>query len=161
MLRLIKSIHAIGYGFNAIAGTALVSMMLLTCADVIMRMFGNPITGTYEIVGFLGTVIVAFAMAYTSMERSHVAVEVVFDLFPQRLQILIAILDDIIGAGLFGLICWQCFIYGSDLRQSGEVSMTIGMPVYPFAYGIALGSALLSLLLLAESARSMRRVLKS
>ena len=160
MLRLIKSVHALGYGFNIIAGTALVAMMLLTCADVIMRLFGSPITGTYEIVGFLGTVIIAFAMAYTSMEHGHVAVEVVFDLFPQSLQTFIAVLDDLIGAGLFGLICWQCFVYGNDLRHSGEVSMTIGMPTYPFAYGIALGCALLSLLLLVESTRSMRRVVK-
>jgi TRAP-type C4-dicarboxylate transport system permease small subunit len=160
MLRLIKSVHAAGYGFNIIAGTALVSMMLLTCADVIMRLFGRPITGTYEIVGFLGTLIVAFAMAYTSMERGHVAVEVVFDLFPQRLQIFVAVLGDLIGAGLFGLIGWQCLVYGNDLRHSGEVSMTIGMPTYPFAYGIGLGCALLSLLLIAESTRSMRRVVK-
>jgi TRAP-type C4-dicarboxylate transport system permease small subunit len=160
MLRLIKSVHAAGYGFNIIAGTALVSMMLLTCADVIMRLFGSPITGTYEVVGFLGTLVVAFALAYTSMERGHVAVEVVFDLFPEKMKIFIATLDDLIGAGLFGLIFWQCLAYGNDLRRSGEVSMTIGMPTYPFAYGIALGCALLSLLLLAESARSMRRVVK-
>jgi TRAP-type C4-dicarboxylate transport system permease small subunit len=160
MLRLIRSVHAIGHGFKVVAAAAVVLMMLLTCADVIMRLFGSPITGTYEIVGFLGTIVVAFALAYTSMERGHVAVEVVFDLFPEKMKIFIATLDDLIGAGLFGLIFWQCLAYGNDLRHSGEVSMTLGMPTYPFAYGIALGCAMLSLVLLTESARSMRRVVK-
>jgi len=28
--------------------------MLLTCADVVMRLFDRPIPGTYELVGYLG-----------------------------------------------------------------------------------------------------------
>jgi len=38
---------------NIMAGMALVAMTALTCIDVILRLFGHPILGTYEIVGLL------------------------------------------------------------------------------------------------------------
>ena len=63
-----------------VAGAAIIGMMLLTCADVILRYFRMPIPGTYELVCFLGAVAVAFAMAYTSLERGHVSVSFVVQL---------------------------------------------------------------------------------
>ena len=72
-----------------VAGTAIVAMMLLTCADVVLRYFRRPIPGTYELVCFLGAVAVSFAMAHTSIEKGHVSVSFIVSLFPSRLQILV------------------------------------------------------------------------
>jgi len=55
-----------------VAGTAIVAMMLLTCADVVLRYLRRPIPGTYELVCFLGAAAVAFAIAYTFVEKGHV-----------------------------------------------------------------------------------------
>ena len=66
----------------------------------------------------------------------------------------------LIGAALFGLITWQSLVYAADMRQSGEVSVTLTMPIYPFIYGIAAGSALLVLVLLLDSLRSAIRTVK-
>ena len=62
------------------------------------------------------------------------------------------------GTILFGLIAWQSVAYAIDLRQSHEVSLTIQMPIYPFAYGIAIGCGLLCLILLFESITSIKRM---
>jgi TRAP-type C4-dicarboxylate transport system permease small subunit len=150
-------IHQIGYGFNSVAAGAIVIMMLLTCADVVLRLFGHPILGTYEMVGFLGTVIIAFALAYTSIERGHIAVEILMDRLPAKIQSIVEGFNNLIGAGLFLLIAWQSSIYAWDLKTSGEVSLTLAIPTYPFVYGIAAGCALLALVLTAESLSSFRR----
>ena len=98
-------------------------MMLLTCADVVLRLFGSPIPGTYEMVGFLGAVIIAFALAYTSLEKGHIAVEILVDRLPREAAgMSIEAVTSLIGASLFGLLTWQSLIYAADLRQSGEVS---------------------------------------
>jgi TRAP-type C4-dicarboxylate transport system permease small subunit len=39
-----------------VAGTAIFLMMVLTCADVVLRFLRRPIPGTYELVCFLGSV---------------------------------------------------------------------------------------------------------
>jgi TRAP-type C4-dicarboxylate transport system permease small subunit len=135
-------------------------MMLLTCADVVLRLFRRPVPGTYEIVGFLGTVVIAFAMAYTSLEKGHIAVELLVQRLPRKLQSGIEAAVSLIGAVLFGLLTWQSFIYAGDLRHSGEVSVTLTMPIYPFIYGIAAGSGLLTLVLLVEALRTAARAVR-
>ncbi len=161
MLRLERTIAAASGWFNYVAGAAVIVMTLLTCADVILRLVGSPIPGTYELVGFLGAVIISFAMAYTSLQRGHVAVEMIYEKLPPRAQCVIDSAGSLTGAALFGMIAWQSAVYGVDLRRSGEVSLTLQMPLYPIVCGIAFGCGLLALVLLADFIKSFKRGLSS
>ena len=49
-----------------IAGITLAFMLLFTLLDVIMRAFGRPIVGDYEVISFLGAVVFGFSIPYTS-----------------------------------------------------------------------------------------------
>jgi TRAP-type C4-dicarboxylate transport system permease small subunit len=160
MARIQKELTRMSTLFNALAGAAVVVMMLLTCADVLLRLMRHPIPGTYELVGFLGTLIVSFALALTSLEKGHIAVEILMEKLPPRVQVGIETVTSLIGASLFGLLTWQSLIYAADMRQSGEVSVTLTMPIYPFIYGIAAGSAMLVLVLLADGLRAAIRTVK-
>jgi TRAP-type C4-dicarboxylate transport system permease small subunit len=160
MMRLVRWVHLAGRRFNAVSCLAIVVMMLLTCADVVLRLFGHPILGTYEMIGFLGSIVVSFSMAYTSLEKGHVSVEILVERLPGRLQMVIDTIGSFISTVLFGLISWQSAIYALDLKHSGEVSMTLQMPIYPFLLGMAVGCAMLSLVLVVEMLRSMRRMVQ-
>jgi len=155
-----KRIHQVSAGLNGVAAAAIVFVMLLTCADVALRFFGRPIPGTYELVGYFGAVIVASAMAWTSIERGHISVEMIVDRLPRRAKHLVEALGAAAGAILFGLLAWQCRIYAADLLESGEVSPTLGVPTWPFVGCIALGAALLALVLLLDAVRDIRRGLQ-
>ncbi len=141
-----------------VAGAAIVAMMLLTCADVVLRYFRRPIPGTYELVCFLGTVAVAFAMAYTSVEKGHVSVSFVVNLFPQRIQGLIESITNSFGLFLFALIAWQSVIYANELRISGEISLTLELPFYPFVYGIGFSAAIVCLVLLSDLYKNLMKM---
>ncbi len=141
-----------------VAGAAIVAMMLLTCADVVLRYFRRPIPGTYELVCFLGTVAVAFAMAYTSVEKGHVSVSFVVNLFPQRIQGLIESITNSFGLFLFALIAWQSVIYANELRLSGEISLTLELPFYPFVYGIGFSAAIVCLVLLSDLYKNLMKM---
>lgn len=159
MLNPTKYIARAGKGFNVIAGVAVISMMLLSTADVVLRLFGKPIPGTYELVGFLGTIVVSFALGFTSLEKGHIAVELLFRRLPQRAQLAIETFTNFVSFLIFGLIAYQAFIYALDIRKSGEVSSTLQMPIYPFIFGMALGFALLCLILIADFMKSLKRTL--
>ena len=158
MFRIERITYLLTDRFNWVAAGAVVAMMCLTCADVILRIFRHPIPGTYEIVGLLGSVVIAFSIGYTSVAKGHIAVEFLVQKFPVRVQTCIDTLNDLISTCLFGLITWQSIVYASDLKQSGEVSLTIQMPIYPFVYGIALGCGLLCLVLLLDFVKSLKRI---
>ena len=142
-----------------IAGAAIVIMMLLSCADVMLRFFRRPIPGTYELVCFLGATAVSFAMAHTSVEKGHVAVSLIVRLFSRRLQGLIESITNSFGFILFALIAWQSLLYANDLRSTGEVSLTLELPFYPFVYGIGFSAAAVCLVLLADVFKNLTKVL--
>ncbi|MFB3925470.1 MAG: TRAP transporter small permease [Syntrophales bacterium] len=155
-----RYIQSSSRALNWFSGAAVVAMMLLTCADVVLRFFHHPIAGTYELVGFLGVLVISFSLAYTSVEKGHIAVELLVERLPKRVRSLIDAVDALIGTGLFGLIAWQSALYGLDLKESGEVSLTLGIVTYPFVFGIAAGCSVLCAVLMVEFALSLERAWK-
>lgn len=141
-----------------IAGAAIVLMMLLTCADVILRLFRMPIPGTYELVCYLGALGVAFAMAHTSVEKGHVAVSVIVRRFSRRAQGVIGVITTLLSLAFFVFVSWQSWSYAEQLRASGEVSLTLQLPFHPFVYGVAVAAGAVCLVLLAELGRDLRKV---
>lgn len=143
---------------NSLAGAAVVAMMLLTCADIVLRLMRRPITGTYELVGFCGALAVSFALAQTSLDRGHIAVDFLVQRFPPRAQAAVEAVNSLVAAALFGLVAGQALRYADGLRRAGEVSMTLQIPVHPIVYGIALGCGVLCLVLLARTVDSLARL---
>lgn len=152
--------HLIRYMYY-VAGGAIVLMMLLTCADVFLRLivtlyakYGWPILegiqptpGIYELVCFLGASAAAFAMAHTTLESGHVAVSLIVRLLSEKLQAGFKIVTSSLGFILFALISWHSVGYARELVESGEVSMTLQLPYYPFVYGVAFASFAVCLVL--------------
>ncbi len=146
--------------FNWVSAAAVTGMMLLTCMDVVLRLFRRPIPGTYEVVGFLGAVFAAFSLGYTSTNRGHIAVDFIVQKLPPRAQTVIDGVNALVCAVLFGLLARQSMRYAADLQSFGEVSMTLQMPVYPFVYGIAAGCWLLVAVLTVRVLKNLALALK-
>lgn len=157
MLHVRDRIGSVMTRVNYIAGVAVVAMMLLTCADIVMRFFGKPLPGVYDLVGFLGAVSVSFALAYTSVQRGHVAVEILMEKLPRRVQFRLLSIGNLAGAVFFLFLTWQSFLYARELLDTGEVSMTVAIPIHPFVFGTAAGCGLLSLVLIVDAVLFLRR----
>ena len=157
MRGLIKFASLSSRVLNWVAGFSLVGMMFLTCTDIVMRLFRRPIPGTYEIVGFLGAMVAGFALAQTTIERGHVAVQVVVTRFSPRWQKIIYLITHLLSILLFALLAWECMRYGNDFRVSGEVSLTIRIPFYPVVFGIAFSAAVVCLVLIVDILQVMTR----
>jgi TRAP-type C4-dicarboxylate transport system permease small subunit len=158
MVRLEKILTAISHNFNRVAAAAVAVMMLFTVVDVVMRLFKMPIPGAFEIVGMLGAVAISFSLAYTSIEKGHITVEVLMQNLPVRVQAFFTMLYSLASALFFLFAAWVCVDYAIDLIKSGEVSATIRMPTYPFVFGMAISSILLSLVLFLDCFKSMREL---
>ncbi|MFW6138993.1 MAG: TRAP transporter small permease [Spirochaetota bacterium] len=131
-----------------ISAVSVVSMMLLTCADVILRLFRRPIPGTYELVGFLGAMFVSFSLAYTSVMRFHISVEFLYRKLAAGTRKIVEVINSTVPGILFGFITWHCFAYAMDMKKAGEISLTLQVPIYPFVLGVAAGCGILCAVLL-------------
>jgi TRAP-type C4-dicarboxylate transport system permease small subunit len=105
-------------------------------------------------------VIISFGLARTSIERGHIAVNLLVDRLPPRVQILIEGVGNLAASALFGFLAWQSQIYARDILETGDVSLTLGMPTWPFVLGLATGSGMLSLVLILDALRQLKRGLK-
>ncbi|TFG93301.1 MAG: TRAP transporter small permease [Syntrophobacterales bacterium] len=157
MLRLEKQIDNLSSAFTWLAAVAVLIMMLITCADVVLRFFRHPIPGTYEIVGLMGAVGVSFALAHTTVKKGHIMVEFLTRRMPEKVQFFVAAGGEMISAVLFGILALQSTIYALDLKRTGEVSLTIEVPIYPFVFSIAIGCLLVCLVLLTDLYKSLKR----
>jgi TRAP-type C4-dicarboxylate transport system permease small subunit len=135
---------------NAIAGITLSFMVFLTVADVIMRSFRRPIPGTYDLVGIAAAVVIGFALPLTSWGRGHISVEFVVQKLSRTARKITDISTRSLGIFFFVLSGWYLIKMGMRLHATGEVSLTIRMPFYPVAYGLAVCCFIQCLVLLCD-----------
>lgn len=132
-------------GLNYLAGAALVLMMVLVIANVVLRGFGRPIWGSYEIIGFLGTVVISFALIHPTIHRAHMAVELIAVRLPAATQRILGIINSILVMVILGVISRQSYAFGVQVLRTNQVSDTLRMPFHPFLFGIAFAFAVATL----------------
>jgi len=156
MLRAEKTIVSAAEKANWVAAAALLAMILLTTLDVFVRLFRSSIPGTYDVVALLGAVVASFSLGYTSVEKGHIAVDFLVGKLSPAVQALIDAVNALLATALFGVAAWQSALYAASLADSGQVSLTLQIPVYPFVCGVAAGCGLLCFVLLVDFLRAVR-----
>jgi TRAP-type C4-dicarboxylate transport system permease small subunit len=135
-------------------GVVLVTMVILTCANIVSRLFWVPISGTFEMMGYFGAMVTAFALGYTQVKRGHIAVDVLVNTFPRRVKRVLTLVNNFICCLLFLVVAWQIAVKATTLMETGEVTETLQVIYYPFTYAVAFGCLILALTLLTELIRS-------
>ncbi len=152
-----KSLLSIGLRISrflyVISGIGLVVMMMLTVVDVALRIVGRPITGTYELVGYLSVVVVGFALPLTTWNKGHIFMEFVIDRIGKGKRDIANTVTRIIGMVLFAVATYSLVDIGADLYNTGEGSPTLQLPVYPFAWAAALCCSIMCFVLFCDILR--------
>ena len=147
---------------NRIASGVLFFMMLLTIADVFLRkVFSSSILGTVEVSEFMLLILVFFALAQTEVLNGHVKVDLVMGRFSERSQAMVDAITQLACFSLFGLFTWSALVYSGKMREAAEVSQDLWLPIFPFVYVVAVGCALLSLVLLTKFFMALVKIIKS
>lgn len=161
MKRFERIVNFLSKWLNWVAGIALVLMLLVIVADIIgAKLFRSPLPGAVDIVGLLGVAVIALAIAQTQVVHGHIEVEFFVTRIPKNARNVIAGIIYSLGMLLFVLLTWQSYAFGRTLQTSGEVSMTLGIPLYPFVYGIAFSCIVVFLVLLLQYLREVLKIVK-
>ena len=154
MKTLDKISQRLNQAFMWIAGCILAIMIFLTCANIFLRLVWKPISGTFELMGYFGAVITAFALGYTQIGQGHIGVDVIVLRFSERTRGILNGINSLICMVFFALVTRQIARYATTLWRTGEVTETLRIIYFPFTYAVALGCALLSLVFLTDFLRS-------
>ncbi|MDT8391009.1 MAG: TRAP transporter small permease [Lentisphaeria bacterium] len=136
-----RALKALVRGLGLLSGACVVAMTGVTTVDVIARScFNHPVTGAYDIVKLLSAAALFAALPYTTAVKGHVAVEYFFHKLGRRPRIVVDCFNRVLTTSLCLVLSYFSFAYGTALRDSGEVTLTLQIPLWPaaFAAGISL-----------------------
>jgi TRAP-type C4-dicarboxylate transport system permease small subunit len=136
--RYVSTLRAVVNLLAAVAGLAIVAMILVTCVDVVGRRLGYPLKGTYDIVEMLGAIMIAGAMPYTTACKGHVAIEFLLHKLTRRGRIVLDVFVRSASMLMFAFLTWRFIQYGQELKASGQVTLTLQWPVFWLPYWMAI-----------------------
>jgi len=146
----LRAVGGLSRGFAVIGAASLILVMALTILDVILRAFGRPIIGTYEMVALGGGVAIGFSLPFSSWMKDHVMVDFFVSGLARGPRVAFRTATRVLAIGFFALLGWNLLRFGADLRMNGEVSPTLQIPFYPVAWGLGICSFVQCLVLLAD-----------
>ena len=144
-----------------LGGVFLVAMILLTSANIFMRILKLPISGTFELMGYFGAVATAFSLANTENLKGHIAVDILINAFSEKTQLFLKSLNNLILGFLFVFATNNLFIKTKTLQMSGELTETLRIIYYPFTFMVAIGCLALTLTFFLNFIKSISQLFRS
>lgn len=140
---LVRALESV---LDALCAVILIMMTCITTIDVVGRyIFHAPIHGAYESNEFLLAILIFAAIPRVTWHRQHLTVTVLDGvLAPVFRQILQRFLSLISALGL-GILSYFLWLHGMQLADYGDMSNALQLPIAPFAFVIAIFTALAAL----------------
>lgn len=133
----------------------------MTAADVLMRKAMNQsILGAVEITELMMIGVVFCALAQCESDNGHIRIDFILQKASPRLRSALDALTQLLSGLLFCAMAWAVHRYAVNLRQWGEVTLDLGLPIHPFIFVACLGCGLLALVLLFKSVIALTDALK-
>ena len=133
----------------------LLFMMVVIVANIVYRMSGHVIKGSYELCELFIVVTASFALGYAALHKSHVDVNIVVAKLPGWLQAALKVLTSFLAMATWALTAWAGSIILID-RWSTEESEMLLVPFYPFRLVLFIGLILIALIYLIDLISAMK-----
>ena len=135
-------------------------MVAVTCADVLgAKLILLPVPGSTEIVSLAQVATIVFAIAATQRYKGHISVEMFYAKMHPRTRALVSAGTSCLGLILFLILLYQGIQLGNAFLAAREVTATVQIPFYPFAYGFALAMVPVALMLFIDLMDALRELL--
>ena len=137
-------------------------MMLMTMADVLLRKFSNlSILGTVELTELMMIIVVFSSLAECQVGDGHIKVDLVLKRFSPKVQSIFDVFTQFVCFALFSMMSLAIWQHANRMKEWGEVTIDLALPLYPFIYVAVIGCALLALVLLIKALVALSVVMES
>lgn len=145
--------------FDRLTWVVLFIMMTLTMADVLLRKLVNhSILGTVELTELMLVLVVFCSLAKCQVDDGHIRIDFIMRNFSPKTQKLVDVFTQFSCFVLFLFMTYGTYRYAVDMKEWEEVTLDLGIKVYPFVYVVSFGCGLLAIVLLLKSLRALSEV---
>ncbi len=137
-----------------VASICLLFLMLVTFFDVVGRYFFNaPLTFAVELIELGMGLMVFFGLAITTLNRGHIAVDLIGSAVSDRVNRILLRLASVAGVTFIALIAWRLWDRAANFFNDGLATQVLFLPVYPVVFIMAIAAALATLIALFQLVR--------
>jgi C4-dicarboxylate transporter DctM subunit len=131
-------------------------MMVLTVVDTFLRdAFDRPIAGVYELSSMMIVGVLYLGMSYVQSQRRHITMDLLSTKLGTANKLFLQSLADVIFFAITALIAWKMGVETWIAVDTGDFLYgIIRFPTWPGRLAITLGTAALSLRLIADIVRN-------
>jgi len=158
---LIRNIERVTGSVGIMASFALVPLVLATCYEVFARYaMGAPTIWAYEIGYVLTGAHFLLGMAFTLRSDEHIRIDIFSGHFAQRTRAVIDLLGYTVMLPLMVWLSYALFqhLAAGYLRSERSGQSAMNLPVWPFRVIFLVAFALLTLQIVAEVIKAVRRL---
>lgn len=120
-----------------VAFSALTIMFPIVFVFSIARTLGHPIIGDIELVQFGMVLLIMGSLAITEAANSHISIGLLVDRFPQKLQLVINFIAQILTISFCFVVC-LAFITNMNYLQTSDL---LKISYVPFKFFVIIGFA--------------------
>lgn len=131
--------------------------MFLMVYEVIARyFFKSPTIWVHEICGYTFAAYIALTGGWVLLEKGHVAVDIIYQFFPEKGKILADMMVSIIALLMFGVLFWQGYKFSWHAFSTNQHSHTLFGPLlWPVKMMLPAGALFFLLQILADLCKSI------
>ena len=139
-----------------LAGAGLIAMLVIIIGNYVLRLFGQPLAGTFELVSLTAVIVGALALGEAQVYKAHVAIDIVTARLPKKAQLVVGAIVTVASIVLMIQVVLALTIYSSSMTNSGSATDFLKMPVGAIVWILVIGFAGLALALLGDLGRIVR-----
>jgi TRAP-type C4-dicarboxylate transport system permease small subunit len=141
------------------AGVAVIAILVIVCAEVVLRQLNRSMLVTDEIAGYLNAAVVFLGLAYTLKNGGFIRVELLYDALPHQLRQCAKWFFTAISAGVVGILLYFCVMHVQyAFQQDTRAISVLETPEWIPQAVMVLGLAVLLLQIIAFLAERIRNV---
>lgn len=127
-------------------------LMTMTALDLFLRNFSNSsILGSVELTELMMVIIVFCSLSQCESDNGHIRIELIMDKFGTKTRNIADIFTQGLSTFVFGLMSISIFNHAANMKEYGEVTMDLNLPLFPFVYIASFGCILMTLVLLCKT----------
>jgi len=144
-----KYITSVSKVLESVGLAALACMVIVAVVDVIgAKLFKWPVPGSTEITGLLQVVAIGGGLAFSKIDGRQIYVGFLMDSVSGRVKTALQTVVSLLSLGFWAVASWMVFDYGLSLLDRGTGTFLLGIPLYPFAFWVAVCCCVLLCLLI-------------
>ena len=155
--KLIQLIEKMNKWVGRVSCNLIFVFMFLMVYEVIARyFFESPTIWVHEICGYVFAAYIALTGGWVLLEKGHVAVDIIYQHFPERTKQAADILVSVVALFMFIVLFWQGYKFAWHAFSTNQHSHTLfGPPLWPVKSMLPAGALLFILQILADLGRSI------